>query len=134
MATRTQVRDTIMQMLYSCDLGNVPDKTMVDEELKYNKINNEKSIFAKDLFYGSIDNLEEIDIQIDTYLREWDFNRIGHIERALFRLGTYELLYTNTSANIIINEIISISKQYCTQKSTNFINGVLNAIYEGKEK
>jgi len=130
MATRTKVRQTIIEILYGFDMGNTLNTSDVDEIINEQNIKNEKKEFAQELIYGVIENMENIDKKIDQYLIDWDFYRLGYIERAIFRLGTYEMAYQGNSGAIVINELLSISKKYCDPKSTNFINGVLNSIYE----
>lgn len=130
MATRNKVRETIIGILYSFDIGNVIESEDIEEILLDHKIKNDKQDFAKELIYGVVENLEGIDLNIDKYLIDWDFSRLGYIERAIFRLGAYEILYTDTNGVIVINELVSVSKKYCIPKSTNFINGVLNSVYK----
>ena len=135
MATRTKVRQTIMEILYGFDMGNVLSISDLDEVINEQNIKNDKKEFAQELIYGVIENMENIDKTIDKYLIDWDFYRLGYIERAIFRLGTYEISYQGNSGAIVINELLSLSRKYCDPKSTSFINGVLNSIYQAtKEK
>ncbi len=69
---------------------------------------------------------------IDEHLKEWDLQNIGNIERAILRLGTYELLYTDLDSAVVINEAIELAKKLCSDTGPKFINGVLDAVYKAK--
>ncbi len=134
MATRSQVRESIVSLLYASDIGNDGIDKFVDELFEEKKIRNKQLEFAKELYSGIKINLSSVDEVINTYLKEWNLNEIGNIERAILRLGTYELLYSELDDAIIINEAIELSKRLCNDTSPKFINGVLAAIMKNKEK
>ena len=71
---------------------------------------------------------------INQYLKEWDLTQIGNIERAILRLGAYEILYSELDDAVAINEAIELAKKLCNDTSPKFINGVLDAIKKNKEK
>jgi N utilization substance protein B len=79
-----------------------------------------------------MDNLEVIDEAVSSHLQEWDFDRLGAIERATMRLGAYEILYTDLDTAVVINEAIEVVKAFGTEQSPKFINGVLDAISKDK--
>ena len=79
-----------------------------------------------------MDNLEAIDQVIKSNLKEWDFERLGSIERATLRLGAYEILYGDLDSAVVINEAIEITKAFAAEQSPKFINGVLDAISKNK--
>jgi len=86
------------------------------------------------LYNGIKLHLEEVDKIINLYLKEWDLANIGNIERAILRLGAYELLYSELDDAVVINEAIELAKKLCNDTSPKFINGVLDAIKTNKEK
>ena len=130
MATRTQVRQNAIEILYSFDIGNTLNAQTLEELIDEKKLKNQKKEFAYELIYGVLENIEEIDQSIDKYLIDWELDRLGYIERAIFRLGAYEMIFKKNIGAVVIDELLSISKKYCDPKSTNFINGVLNSIYQ----
>ena len=134
MATRHQVRETIVGLLYASDIGNEGIDKFVDELFEDKKIRNNQLEFAKELYSGIKINLSSVDEVINNYLREWNLNEIGNIERAILRLATYEILYSELDDAVIINEAIELAKKLCNDTSPKFINGVLDAIMKNKEK
>ncbi|WP_024954380.1 transcription antitermination factor NusB [Sulfurospirillum arcachonense] len=133
MATRHQVRESIVGLLYASDIGNEGIDKFVDEIFEEKKIRNNQLEFAKDLYSGIKINLVEVDTVINEYLKEWNLSEIGNIERAILRLGTYELLHSDLDDAVVINEAIELAKKLCNDTSPKFINGVLDAIKKEKE-
>jgi len=132
MATRHQARTAVVGLLYAYDLGNQNIAKFQDEILEEGKIRNKQKEFSESLFEGCIENLELVDIEIKKHMKEWDYDGIGKVEKAIMRLGAYEILVAKTDRAIIINEAVELAKALADEKSPQFINGVLDAI--GKEQ
>lgn len=132
MATRHHARMAVVSLLYAHDLGNQSILDFSDEILEEKKIRNKQKDFAIDLFKGVIDHIAVIDENIISNLTDWDFDRLGSIERATLRLGAYEILFGELDSAVIINEAIEITKAFGTEQSPKFINGVLDAIAKSK--
>ena len=128
MATRHQARTAVVGLLYAYDLGNGNIAKFSDEILEEDKIRNKQRDFSHQLFDGTIENLEMIDEEIKKHLDEWDYDSIGKVEKAILRLGAYEILVEKTDRAIIINEAVELAKALADDKSPKFINGVLDAI------
>jgi len=131
MATRHQARTAVVGLLYAFDLGNENIAKFSDEILEEDKIRNKQKEFSYSLFNGTIENLEMIDKEVEKHLTDWDYDAIGKVEKAIMRLGAYEILIAKTDRAIIINEAVELAKELADEKSPKFINGVLDAI--GKE-
>lgn len=133
MATRHQARTAVVGLLYAYDLGNENIANFSDEILEEGKIRNKQREFSNTLFAGTIENLEMLDKEIKTNLAQWDYDSIGKVEKAIMRLGAYEILVAKTDKAIIINEAVELAKKLADDKSPQFINGVLDALGEKKE-
>lgn len=128
MATRHQARKAVVGLLYAYDLGNTNIAKFSDEILEEDKIRNKQRDFSHDLFNGTIKNLEMIDEEIQKHLTDWNYKDIGKVEKAIMRLGAYEILVAKTDKAIIINEAVELAKELADDKSPKFINGVLDAL------
>ncbi|UFH58814.1 transcription antitermination factor NusB [Sulfurovum mangrovi] len=128
MATRHQARTAVVGLLYAYDLGNENIAKFSDEILEEDKIRNKQKEFSNTLFHGTVENLEMIDTEVQKHLKEWDYDAIGKVEKAILRLGAYEILVAKTDRAIIINEAVELAKELADDKSPKFINGVLDAI------
>lgn len=134
MATRHQVREAVVSILYAYDIGNSEVEKFEDEILEDKKIRNKQKEFALSLLNGVLENLEILDKEIDKHLKEWNIKEIGHIERAILRLSAYELLKSDIDEAVAINEAIELSKTLCNDNVPKFINGVLGSIQKDKRK
>jgi len=132
MATRHQARMAVVSLLYAYDLGNQSIADFSDEIMEEKKIRNKQRDFAMDLFRGVVENLEKIDEAVEKHLKDWDFDRLGSIERATLRLGAYEIMFGELDSAVIINEAIEVTKAFGSEQSPKFINGVLDAISKDK--
>jgi N utilization substance protein B len=129
MATRHHARTAVVGLLYAYDLGNKDISKFSDEILEGDKIRNKQRVFSYNLFNGTIKNLEKIDKEIQKHLKDdWSYDSIGKVEKAIMRLGAYEIMIEGTDKRIIINEAIELAKTLADSKSPKFINAVLDAI------
>ncbi|EAJ5720327.1 transcription antitermination factor NusB [Campylobacter jejuni] len=132
MATRHQVRQSVISLLYAFEL-NSQNNVFVDEILDEKKIRNEQKNFTLNLYNGILDNLNNIDETLNSFLNDNQITALGHVERAILRLGAYELLFTDTPSAIVINEAIELAKELANDNSPKFINGVLDTLIKAKK-
>lgn len=70
----------------------------------------------------------EIDEKLSALVENYSPERIDPIDRAVLRLGTYELIKTDTPHKVIINEAIELAKRFGTTDSNRFVNGMLDSV------
>jgi N utilization substance protein B len=128
MATRHQSRSAVIGLLYAHDIGNPEVQQFSEDLLEEKKIRNKQREFALGLYNGVLEHLETIDNEIKAHLKDWDFERLDHVDKSILRLGTYELLYTDLDRAVIINEAVELAKELGSDQSPKFVNGVLDAI------
>jgi len=129
MGARRKARELALQMLYQYDLSANPPQQIVEtfEELQKSKPNTRE--FATKIFQGTIDNLARIDEMIAAQADNWRITRMAVVDRNIIRMSIYELLEeSETPKLVIIDEAIEIGKKFGTQKSSQFINGILDGI------
>jgi N utilization substance protein B len=91
-------------------------------------------IFPRLLLTGTVENIEAVDAMIRSHLLHWDFSRLGRVDRALLRLSVYELLFKVAPPSVVIDEAVDISREYGTDDSYRFINGVLDGVRKTIER
>jgi N utilization substance protein B len=129
MGARRKARELALQMLYQHDLsGNSPETIVTTfEDLQKSKPNTRE--FATKIFQGTVDNLGEIDDMIQQQADNWRLSRMAVVDRNIIRMSIYEFLHEHdTPKLVIIDEAIEIAKKFGTQKSSQFINGILDGI------
>jgi len=129
MGARRKARELALQMLFQHDLsGNQPDAILATfEDLQKSKPNTKE--FATKIFRGTVDNLTKIDDMIQAQADNWRLSRMAVVDRNIIRMSVYEFLHeADTPKLVIIDEAIEIAKKFGTQKSSQFINGILDGI------
>lgn len=129
---RTEAREKIMVILYQIDFYIKEGMSYdVDDVIKENlEIDNK---FVRDVVYGVMKNIENIDKVISKYLENWDLDRLGKTDKAILRLGTYEMLYYDTPKVVVINEAVELAKKYSDDKIVKLINAVLDKIRDNED-
>lgn len=91
--------------------------------------------FVKELFRKTVLHHTEYDEKIDKKTPNWDYDRIAGIDLILIKMAISEFLYfPSIPVKVTINEYIEISKDYSSEKSSFFINGVLDKLLKGYQK
>jgi len=94
-------------------------------------VGSEKMKFANDLLQTAIDKKGYTEEVIKPKLNNWEMERIAVIDMILLRLGVCELLYFDTiPTKVTINEYIDLAKEYSTEQSGHFVNGILDNIHK----
>ena len=89
--------------------------------------------FIKNSINGIAENYEDIKDIIKKNTKNWAYERIGIVERALLIVATYEFIFKNAPIEVIANEIVELAKEYGNEKSYEFINGILANIEKSKK-
>ena len=71
-------------------------------------------------------NLDEIDGILGPLLDNWDLYRLGTVERAVLRMGVWELKYTDVPRAVVINEAVDIVNWFSSPVARKIVNGVLD--------
>ena len=123
MATRRAARERALGLAYEAELrGMTAQELLADLPV-------EPDEYAVRLVLGADASRDEIDALIRKYSEHWSLERMPVIDRALLRLGTYELVYeVETPTGAIITEAVELAKQYSTKDSGRFVNGLLARI------
>jgi N utilization substance protein B len=121
------------QALYAWDASRAPLQQLLtfdwlDEEKRV-AMDMEMGTFSRLLIAGTLENIDAIDDLIRRNLSSWSFERLKKVDLAILRISVYSLMYQDDMpAGITIDEAIEIAKEYGTDDSYKFINGVLDAI------
>ena len=127
MATRHQVRQAVVSLLYARDINGENDE-FKNEFLESKKIRNKQKIFTEELISGILSNLNTLDDALNEHLNEYKMNEIGEVERAILRLGAYEIIFSDIDKAVAINEAIELAKEMGSDTSPKFVNGVLDKV------
>ncbi len=120
-----------MQALYAHEISREPIAGIMESVLGELKPQREDFTFAVELVRSVMAHEEEIEAHIKAKVAHWELSRIAVIDRMLLRMGIAELLFfPDIPPKVTINESIEVAKNYSTEKSGKFVNGVLDAVLE----
>ena len=84
--------------------------------------------YTRILVRGVAEHVESLDGTIEGFAHRWSVPRMPAVDRNILRLATYELLHQDTPPAIVIDEALELAKDLSTEKSSPYINGVLESI------
>lgn len=130
-------RIVALQTLYEFEfrVGSEDKSVNVDDILSRNLERYESAIedksFVENLVKGVLDNQTDLDGKIQPMAPEWPIAQIARIDRAVLRMGLYELLYRGdvVPPKVAINEAVELAKAFGSDNSSKFINGVLGTAF-----
>lgn len=115
-------RERAITLLYEAESRGADPAELLDDQVV-------SSEFAREAVRGVERLQEEIDELIAAKSKGWALNRLAAVDRAVLRLGTWELIeHKEASVGVILSEAVELAGQYSTAESKRFVNGLLAAI------
>lgn len=135
---RHHSRRAALQVLYAMDLVAAEDGPRRVEDVfegvaTHFDLHEGARAFASELALGVAAHREELDASIAAHARNWRVDRMAAVDRNVLRLATFELLHTDAPASVVIDEAIELARDFGSERSPAFVNGVLDAIARGRE-
>lgn len=129
MTQRREIREVVLQALYSEEVSGNPWKDVLSGFIKPKLSSDKKSLkYAERLFLKTAKQKEELDEIIQDHIENWKINRLATIDKLILRMAICEFLYfEEIPTKVTINEAIEIAKRFSTNKSGKFVNGILDA-------
>lgn len=131
--TRSGARETAMKILYQISILEKAEASYDLDEI-FSKVEGRNKEFIESIVNEVILKKEELDKKANTYLINWEINRLNKVDQAIFEIAVYELLYTDTPKKVVIDEAIELSKKYSEDAVVKMLNGVLDKIYHEEDK
>lgn len=120
---RIEGRKQVIKALYMFDIRKC------EVEDTYEAV--DLSDFVVNTLNGVVKHLEEVDAIIIDNLKNWSLKRLNYVDRAIIRLAVYEMKFTDTANEIVINEAVELSKEFSETDDFNskaFNNRLLDTI------
>ncbi|MDA2933912.1 transcription antitermination factor NusB [Acidobacteria bacterium AH-259-D05] len=134
MSSRRKARELALQLLFQQDLNQFTPEEVLEVFWKVNRADPENRKFAEFLFRKAFENQAKIDELIRKNAQHWRLERMAAVDRNILRMAVSEFLYGETPQIVVIDEAIEIARRFSTAESTQFVNGVLDAIKEEIEE
>lgn len=134
MAARHRSRKRALQILFEWDMRHESVEraiehfyqTLYSEE---SEVQPKRDLFMEELARGAAEHATEIDKRIEGKSEHWRLERMPAVDRNILRMAIYELDQQAVPAPVVIDEAIELARQFSTDESLAFINGILDAIH-----
>lgn len=127
MGVRRRGRELALQMLYQHELAGTDVDAMFASFDELLGAPEQTRDFAVELTRGVVGRSAEIDAYLAEQADNWRLDRMATVDRNILRLALYELLYLrDTPPAVVIDEAVEIAKRFGSERSSQFINGVLD--------
>jgi transcription antitermination protein NusB len=137
LSARTKARKRALDALYASGVrGGEPLELLRATEVEVQDRQGQQAIFdyAEMLLTGYTENAAEIDNELQMLADNWSLERMPSIDRAILRLGAWEILHNQEVPNeVAISEAVALAGEYSTDDSPKFINGVLARLAKGSQ-
>ncbi len=122
---RRQARERTLSLLYEAESKDVAPAAVLAG------LPVEPDAYAVDVVRGVGDHMAELDTWISDYAKDWTIDRMPALDRALLRMGIFELLHRpEVPTGAVISEAVELAQRFSTDESSRFVNGMLARIAE----
>lgn len=121
---RSAARELALKCLYQASIKGRSPKDWKSDMMRDHDYHPDVEPDAASLADRVWNHQEELDHTIGRFSIDWTIDRISHVDKAILRIGFYELLFTKTDPAVIINEGIELAKRFSSDDAPSFINGI----------
>jgi transcription antitermination protein NusB len=126
MSRRSRAREVALQILFEDDVNPRASLDDMKQFISGRLHSPDLEDFCLSLIQGVRRNQEELDELLTKTADNWSVARMAATDRNILRLGSYEILYTDTPDRAAINEAVELAKRYGSAQSAHFVNGILD--------
>ena len=117
-----------MQTLFVWDAAGGPSLEMTEQVMSDGTQDHDIRRGAAEMANGAWSQREQIDAWVERLAPQWPPRRQPGVDRNLIRMAVWELTNTDTPPKVVIDEAIELAKEFSTEQSPAFVNGVLDAV------
>ena len=129
---RTNARKAAVQALYQWQMAGQNLSEIERQFLEEERLKDAQKSYFVELFYGVPKNLDAIDQALSEFV-DRPVDTIDPVERAILRIGVYELLHRlDMPYRVILNEGINLAKYFGADGSHKYVNGILDKVAQQK--
>lgn len=124
--SRGYSRESVFKLVFEYVFNKEKNHEMLEEIL--NEDNNKPEIgYINEVYNGVISHYEELIEEVEKYSEGFKIDRVYKVDLAILLVAIYEIKYIKTIPNVVsVNEAVNLAKNYSTEKSGKFINGILS--------
>lgn len=130
-SARSKARRAAVDLLFEAEQRNTNAGLLVQQRIATPTTQTPLRPYTIDIVQGVVASWATIDETIATYSRGWQIARMPAVDRAILRVGTWEIIYNDdVPPAVAVSEAATIAKVLSTDESPPFVNGLLSRIAE----
>jgi N utilization substance protein B len=135
-SARTKARKRALDLLYGADVRQISLNSAIAMESERAQAQPDRQAswrYALEIVTGITEHGDEIDELIETYSQGWPIDRMPVLDRALVRIGIWEIMFNDAVPDsVAISEAVKLAGELSTEDSSGFVNGLLGRITQLK--
>ena len=133
MAARSKARKRAVDILFEAEQRGLNARDLLAERLAKPVTEAPLNQYTADLVEGVVAHWTDINELLATYSQGWTVERMPSVDRAILRLGAFEVLYSDeVPEGVAIAEAVDLATSLSTDDSPKFVNGLLARLAEVK--
>jgi len=133
LAARTKARKRAVDLLFEAEQRGINARDLLAERLARPVTEAPLNQYTADLVEGVVAHWTDINELLATYSQGWTVERMPSVDRAILRLGAFEVLYApDVPEGVAIAEAVELARTLSTDESPKFVNGLLARLAEVK--
>jgi len=130
---RTKARKRALDVLFEADQRGLEPVTLLAQRIAEPGTEAALPQYSVDIVEGVLAHRERIDEVLATYAHGWTIDRMPAVDRALLRIGTWEILFNDEVPDIVaVDEAVDLARSLSTDESPAFVNGLLGRVVDLK--
>lgn len=128
--SRRRARIAAMNALYALEIGKLDPEAAAEDAIAEANLTDSAKEFANRLFRSALERGDEIRAALEERSHSYSLDRMAAIDRCVLQLAVAEILRGEEPPAVVINEAVEIAREYSTEDSGKFVNGILGAFVE----
>ncbi len=128
---RRQGREAALQILYFWEIGRAEPQAAIEAFFAEHQPEADEEVitFASRLVQGTVAEVEALDAILAQHSHHWRVERLATLDRLILRMAVWELRHEHeTPPAVVMNEALELARQFSTDDSVRFINGILDSV------
>ena len=136
---RRKSRELAFKLLYALELSGDNSQSVIDSFSAVNSTSKEQDEkdrqswdYAVQIFKWTLEASKVLDVELSKVISNWSLDRLSRVDKVLIYMACAEIQFGGVPHEVVINEVLEMSKSYGDKSSSSFINGVIDSWYKSR--
>jgi len=132
-SARSKARKRALDILFEADQRGLNAETLLEQRISKPATQHALNDYTVEIVQGVVARWNQINELLSTYSQGWTIDRMPAVDRAILRIGAWEVVYSETVPDVVaISEAVAMATTLSTDDSPTFVNGLLARLAEVK--